>query len=198
MKLFGSSVSGNSYKARLLLAHLGIPYTWQEVDVRSGGTRTPEFLAKNPNHKVPLLEIEPGRYLAESGAILFYLADGTPFWPADHYARAQVLQWMFFEQFSHAPNLAAARFIRRFLPADHARRAELPQLLERGDEALGIMEQHLAARAFFVDERYTIADIALFAYTHVAAEGGFDLARFPALQAWLGRVRQQPGFIPLG
>lgn len=195
--VFGMSLSGNCYKVKLLLEQLGTPYTWDEVDVLGGATRQPEFLARNANGRVPLLEIEPGCYLPESNAILCYLADGTPLWPAAKLAHAQTLQWLFFEQYSHEPAIAVARFICRFLPAEHPRRAELPRLLERGYQALDVMEQHLQAHTFFVAERYTIADIALFAYTHVAAEAGFELARFPALGAWLQRVAAQPHFFPM-
>lgn len=196
-KVFGMSDSGNCYKVKLLLEQLGDPYQWEEVDSLNGATRQPQFLAMNPNGKVPLLEIAPGRYLAESNAILCYLAEGTPFWPAQRLARAQALQWMFFEQYSHEPYIAVARFICKFLPPDHPRRAELPRLLERGYQALAVMEQHLAHRSYFVDDIYSIADIALFAYTHAAADGGFALDRFPAIDAWLRRVKTQPKFISI-
>lgn len=194
---YGMSLSGNCHKVKLLLEQLHLPYRWEEIDIMQGLTRTPEFLAKNPNGRVPTLEISPGNFLPESNAILCYLADGTQFWPADRLLRAQTLQWMFFEQYSHEPYVAVARFICVFLPPDHARRAELPRLHERGYQALQVMEQHLASRKFFVGERYTIADIALFAYTHVATDGGFDLSRFGAVTAWLERVSAQPGFLPM-
>lgn len=196
-KLFGMSASGNCYKVRLLLEQLGSPYAWQEMDILKGDTRTPQFLAMNPNGKVPVLEIEPGRYLAESNAILCYLAEGTPFWPEDRFERASVLQWLFFEQYSHEPYIAVARFICKLLPADHPRRETLPQLHERGYQALAVMEQHLARRAFFVGDHYSIADVALFAYTHVAADGGFQLDRFPAVRAWIDRVKAEPKFVPM-
>lgn len=196
-KVFGSSHSGNSYKLRLLLSQLQIPHAWQEVDILQGATRTPEFLAMNPNGKVPLLQVEPGRYLPESNAILCYLAEGTPLWPADRWGRADALHWMFFEQYSHEPYIAVARFVMKFLPADHPRRAEVPNLHERGYKALGVMEQHLSAHPFFAGDAYSIADIALFAYTHVAGDGGFELGRYPAVAAWIGRVAAQPRFIPL-
>src|SRR5690606_23126269 len=166
------SASGNCHKVRLMLELLGKEYRWREVDSINGGTRTPEFLAMNPNGKVPLLEFAPGRYLPESNAILCYLAEGTPFWPADRLARAHALQWMFFEQYSHEPYIAVARMISRFLPADHPRRAELPGLLERGNRALAIMEQQLSGSAYFAGERCSVADIALYAYTHCAGDGG--------------------------
>jgi glutathione S-transferase len=197
-KVFGMSSSGNCYKVKLLLEQLGAAYQWIETDIMRGESRTARYLAMNPNGKVPLLEIGPGDYLPESNAILAYLADATAFWPQDRWARAQALQWMFFEQYSHEPYIAVARFICVFLPPDHARRAELPRLLERGRLALDVMEQHLARHAFFVAERYSIADIALFAYTHAAGDGGFDLSRYPAISAWIERVKSQPKFIAMG
>ena len=196
-KVYGMSSSGNCYKIKLLLEQLGKPYAWAEIDIMQGSTRTKEFLAMNPNGKVPTLEIEPCVFLAESNAILHYIAEGTALMPSGKLARAQALQWMFFEQYSHEPYIAVARFICKFLPADHARRLELPRLLERGNQALGVMEQHLMTRTFFVDERYSIADIALFAYTHEADVGGFDLAAYPAVSRWLERVAQQPKFFPM-
>ena len=197
LKVYGMSSSGNCYKIKLLLEQLARPYAWEEMDIMQGSTRTKEFLAMNPNGKVPMLEIERGLYLAESNAILHYLADETVFMPTKRLARAQVLQWMFFEQYSHEPYIAVARFICKYLPADSARRAELPRLLERGYQALSVMEAHLATRSFFVDEKYSIADIALFAYTHEAEIGGFDLARCPAICRWLNRVAAQPKFFPV-
>jgi glutathione S-transferase len=194
-KVYGMSSSGNCYKVRLLLEQLQSAYQWVELDTRSGLTRSSEFLAKNPNGRVPLLELEPGQFLAESDAILFYLAEGTAFWPQHKRARAEVLQWMFFEQYSHEPYIAVARFICTMLPAGHARRSELPRLYERGAQALAVMEQHLAQRAFFVADAYSIADIALYAYTHVAGEGGFELRRYPAIGAWLARVEGQAHFV---
>jgi glutathione S-transferase len=189
--------SGNGYKIRLLLAQLGTPCRHVELDIMRGETRTPQFLAKNPNGRIPLLELEDGRCLAESDAILWYLADGTDFVPIERFARAQVLQWLFFEQYSHEPNVATPRFIMRHLSADSPRRAELPQRQTRGHEALAVMEQHLRGRSYFVDERYGIADIALYAYTHVAEQGGLELARYPQLRAWLGRVAAQPRHVRL-
>ena len=162
--------SGNGYKVRLLLAHLGRPYRHVELDIMRGETRTPEFLAINPNGRIPALRLEDGRHLAESDAILWYLAEGTAYLPADPFQRAQVLQWMFFEQYSHEPYVATPRFILRHLPADSPRRAELPHRQARGREALAVMERHLQERSFFVGESYGIADIALYAYTHVAVK----------------------------
>jgi glutathione S-transferase len=196
-RVYGMSSSGNCYKVRLLLEQLQQPYEWIEIDVRSGVTREPQFLDRNPNGRVPTLEYEPGKYLAESDAILVYLAEGSGFWPQQRLQRAQVLQWMFFEQYSHEPYIAVARFICVALPAQHERRAELPRLHERGYQALAVMEQHLARERFFVGDAYSIADIALYAYTHAAGEGGFELQRFPAVGAWIARVEGQPRFVPM-
>jgi glutathione S-transferase len=197
LKVYGMSSSGNCYKIKLLLEQLGKPYAWEEIDIMQSSTRTKEFLVMNPNGKVPTLEIEPGVFLAESNAILHYIAEDSAFMPIGKLARAQALQWMFFEQHSHEPYIAVARFICKFLPADHARRSELPRLLERGNQALGVMEKHMATRTFFVDERYSIADVALFAYTHDADIGGFDLPTYPAVSRWLERVAAQPKFFPM-
>ena len=191
--VYGMRASGNCYKLQLLLDQLGREYRWVEVDSAHGATRTPEYLAKNPNGKVPLLELEDGRRLAESDAILCYLAEGTLFLPDDRWLHAQTLQWLFFEQYSHEPYIAVARFIRNWLPADHPRQAEVPGLLQRGAQTLAVMEQHLQQHEWLVGEHYGIADIALYAYTHCADDGGFDLAVYPAIVAWLERVRQQPG-----
>jgi glutathione S-transferase len=196
-RLYGMSASGNCHKVKLLLEQLREPYEWREVDIFQGGSRTPEYLAMNPNGRVPLLQIDAGTWLPESNAILFYLAEGTPFLPADRLQRAQVLQWMFFEQYSHEPYVAVARLICGYLPPDHERRAELPRLRERSHQALKVMEQHLAQRAFFVGERYSIADIALFAYTHVADTGGIELAPYPAIRRWIDGVCAQPFFVAM-
>ncbi|HET7198358.1 MAG TPA: glutathione S-transferase family protein [Burkholderiales bacterium] len=195
--VYGMGSSGNSYKVRLALEQLALPYRWVEVDTNKGETRSAKFLARNPNGKVPTLELPEGACLPESNAILNYLAHGTPLLPDGRLERARVLQWMFFEQYSHEPYVAVARSILRYLPSDSPRRAELPRLHERGHQALGVMEQQLAAEPFLAAGRYTIADIALYAYTHCAAEGGFDLGRYPALRAWLARVEAQPRFTPL-
>jgi glutathione S-transferase len=193
LTLYDYADSGNTYKARLLLAQLGLDYRSVELDIDKGETRTPEFLAKNPNGRVPALELEDGTVLAESNAILCYLADGTPYWPSERRMRAQVLQWLFFEQYSHEPYVATPRYIIRHLGRDHARAAELPARIERGHQALKVMETHLAREPFFVAQRYTIADIALYAYTHVAHEADIDLTAYPSVRAWLARVASQPG-----
>ena len=197
MHLFDNLDSGNGYKVRLLLAQLGQRYDWTDLDIDAGKTRTPEFLKRNPNGRIPTLELDEGTNLAESNAILWYLAEGTPFVAADRLGRAQALQWMFFEQYSHEPYVATPRFIVKHLPADHPRRAELPDRLARGRAALAVMETHLEGRQFFVGKRYSIADIALYAYTHVAHEGGHDLAPYPGVNAWIKRVAAQRRYVPL-
>jgi glutathione S-transferase len=197
MRLFDYLDSGNGYKVRLLLAQLDLPYEWTEVDLDGGETRRPPFLKRNPNGRIPTLELDDGTNLAESNAILWYLAEGSDFVPGDRLGRAQALQWMFFEQYSHEPYVATPRYIVKHLPADHARRAELPDRLAKGRAALGVMETHLATRRFFVRERYSIADIALYAYTHVAHEGGHDLEPYSAVRAWLERVASQPRYVAL-
>jgi len=198
MRLYDFHDSGNGYKVRLLLAQLGIGYQYIDVDILSGQSRTPEFLARNPNGRIPVLELDDGTFLPESNAILFYLAEGTRFLPADKLERAHVLQWMFFEQYSHEPNIATSRFWLKHTELDAERRRRLEEKKTLGLAALVVMETHLGGREFFVGERYTIADIALYAYTHVAGEGGFDLAPYPAVRGWLARVRAQPGHITLG
>ena len=179
------------------LARLGQAYDWTDLDLDAGATRTPEFLKRNPNGRIPTLELDDGTNLAESNAILWYLAEGSNFVPEDRLGRAQTLQWMFFEQYSHEPYVATPRHIVKHFPPDHPRRAELPERLAKGRAALGVMETHLSSRRFFVQERYTIADIALYAYTHVAHEGGHDLAPYPAVGGWLERVSSQPRYVPL-
>ena len=197
MRLYDYLPSGNGYKVRLLLAQLAIPFELVQLDIVKGETRTPEFLAKNPNGRIPLLEVEPGKFLPESNAILFYLSEGTPFLPADRWERAQVLQWMCFEQYSHEPNIATVRFWVHYTELTPERRAAIEQKRPLGYAALDVMERHLAQHRFFVGERYTIADIALYAYTHVADAGGFDLGRYPAVRAWLERVRAEPRHVPI-
>lgn len=197
MIVYGMSVSGNCHKVRLLLEQLDRDYRWIEIDSAHGATRTPEYLAKNANGKVPMLELDDGRVLVESNAILCYLAEGTPFLPGDPWQRAQALSWMFFEQYSHEPYIAVARFIRGWTPLDSPRRAELSTLRERGEQALSVMEKHLATHAWFGGPAYGVADIALFAYTGVAHHGGFDVSGYPAVAGWLARVRATPGFVPV-
>jgi glutathione S-transferase len=196
LRLYDYLPSGNGYKVRLLLTQLGTPFERIELDILKGETRTPAFLAKNPNGRIPLLELDNGGFLPESDAILFYLAEGTALLPDDRFDRARVLQWMFFEQYSHEPNIATVRFWLHSAMTDE-RRAMLEGKRKLGYAALDVMERHLASRSFFVGEGYTIADIALYAYTHVADEGGFDLSRFSAVRDWMQRVRAQPRHIPI-
>ena len=197
IRLYDYLSSGNGYKVRLLLTLLAIPFERVELDIVKGDTRTSEFLEKNPNGRIPLLETENGKHLAESNAILFYLAEGTSYMPDDPFERAQVMQWMFFEQYSHEPNIATVRHWIMHLGVSEERREVLAQKQEQGYAALRVMEKQLKDHEFFVAERYTIADIALYAYTHVAPQGGFELESFPAIRAWLNRVSQQPGHIPI-
>jgi glutathione S-transferase len=195
MLLYNSQVSGNCYKVRLLFAHLGIDYEREELDVVDRSNRPDVLSGLNPALRVPTLVLDDGRALAESDAILFYFAEGTEYLPEDAYERAQVLQWMFFEQYNHEPNIAVARFRQMFgvEVSDGEREAR-----QRGGEAaLNAMESHLVDHTFLVGERYTIADIALYAYTHVAPEGGFELEPYPAIGAWLRRVATQPGHVPI-
>lgn len=195
--LYGMSSTGNCYKLQLLMAQLGREYEWEEIDVTRGENLSPEFLAMNDRGKVPVMKLDDGRTMSESNAILNYLAQGTPLLPDDAWERAKTLQWMFFEQYSHEPYIAVSRFIQKFLPADHPRRASLATLKPFGDEALAAMERHLGRLPWFGGERYTIADIALFAYTHIAEDGGFDLGAYPHVERWIKRVRMQPGFVPM-
>ncbi|MDH3378821.1 MAG: glutathione S-transferase family protein [Gammaproteobacteria bacterium] len=196
LRLYDFWESGNCYKVRLLLSQLGEPFERVPVDILQGQTRTESYLKRNPNHRVPLLEWPDGRTLAESNAILFCIADGTPFLPADPWSRAQVLQWMFFEQYSHEPYIAVVRFW-HFTEQVEQNINTLPGKMYGGYGALGVMEQHLATRTFFVRDTYSIADIALYAYTHVADEGGFELDRFPAIQCWLSSVSEQANHVAI-
>jgi len=195
LRVYGDIQSGNCYKVKLLLMQLGLPHEWIFTDIRAGATRTPAFLAKNPNGRIPLLELAPGRFLPESNAILWYLADGTPLVSGDRLERAQALQWMFFEQYSHEPYIATSRYYIAFLGQPEKYREEIARRVKPGYAALGVMERQLAEHEFFAGARYSIADIALYAYTHVAHEGGFDLKGFPAVRDWLARVRGQPNHV---
>ena len=195
--IYGYSPSGNCHKLRMLLGHLGREHRWIETDSAHGATRTPDYLAKNPNGKVPMLELEDGRILTESNAMLCWLAEGTKYFGGDAWQRAQTLSWMFFEQYSHEPFIAVARFICGWTPLDSPRRADLPTLRSRGYQALAVMEKHLAGSAWFSGPDYGIADIALFAYTHCAGDGGFDLSAYPHVRAWLDNVRAVPSFVAM-
>ena len=195
-KLYDYLQSGNGYKVRLLLAQLEIPFQRIELDIEQGESRSEQFLARNPNGRIPLLELEDGTCLAESNAIQWYLAEGTRFLPEGTLARAQALQWMFFEQYSHEPFIAVLRHWMH-TGLDPSRKSQVTEKRKGGHEALSVMEAHLHLRDFFAGGRYSIADIALYAYTHVAHEGGFDLAAYPAVNAWLERVRGQANHVPI-
>jgi glutathione S-transferase len=196
--LYSMQRSGNSYKVRLALAQLRIPYNLCEIDILKGESHTPEFLAKNPSGQVPLLEVEPGRYLAESNAILWYIAGNTPLAPQDRFGRAEALQWMFFEQHSLEPSLGAAYFWLALIKGGRElQRHALEDWMEEGYRSLGVMEKHLRDHDYFVDGSYTIADIALYAYTHLAHQCDYDLSGFPAIRRWLARVAEQPGHISM-
>lgn len=199
MKLYDDPISGNGYKIRLLLAHLAQPYDYVPVNILRGETRTKAFLQRNLNGRIPVLELDSGEHLAESNAILYFLAQGSPYWPDNQFLQAQVLQWMFFEQYSHEPNIATPRFWIKCgaLEDTTFNRQLLANKQEAGRAALCVMEAHLAGRAFFVGEQYSIADIALYAYTHVAHEGGFDLSGYPAVLTWLDRVAAQPDHVSI-
>ena len=197
LRLYDNRLSGNGYKPRLALAHLGRVYERVEVDILRGETRTPAFLARNPNGRIPVLELEDGTCIAESNAILFYLADGSRLLPPDPLARALTLQWLFFEQYSHEPFIAVARHWMQHMEMTADQRAQLPAKQEGGRAALAVMETHLGRSGWFGGDAMTIADIALYAYTHVADEGGFGLADYPAVRAWLARVADQPGHVPM-
>ena len=196
MLLYDSAVSGNCYKVRLLLSHLGLPYERHEVDVVHRRGRKELLGDLNPALRVPTLVLDDGEALAESGAIIHYLAEGTAYLPEDRLQRARVLQWMFFEQYSHEPYIAVVRYWVSFAPS-RPPEEEISSRRAGGHAALVAMEKHLTTRRFLVAERYTIADIALYAYTHVAEEGGFALSAYPAIGSWLERVAAQPGHVPI-
>ena len=196
--LYSMQRSGNSYKVRLALAKLAMPYRLHEVDILKGESHTPEFLAMNPTGQVPLLEVAPGRYLAESNAILWYLAAGTPLAPEQRIERTMTLQWMFFEQHSLEPNIGAAWFWLALVKGGRElQQHALDDWMEEGHRALGVMDKHLKQQPFFVDRSLTVADLALYAYTHVAEQCDFDLSAFPYVRAWLDRVAAEPGHIAM-
>lgn len=196
-QLYDFRPSGNGYKVRLLLTQLGIPYTYIEKNILNRETRTPEFLAINPNGRIPVLALEPGVYLSESNAILIYLSEGTPYLPTDKLERAYVMQWLFFEQYSHEPYIATSRFLLSHSGKADQYRDVIEQKREPGYAALGVLETRLANHPFLVSDRYTIADIALYAYTHVADEGGFSLDAYPNIRAWIDRVAAQPNHLTI-
>ena len=196
--LYSMIDSGNCYKPRLLMAKLGIPFTNVEVSSHTGETRRPDYVAKNPNAMVPLLELDDGRRIAESNAILLYLAEGTRFLPADRYERALCHQWLFFEQYSHEPYIAVRKALLTFPErAKDATPERLALTLERGNKALGVMNRRLGESRFFAGAALSVADIALYAYTHTAEMGGFQIDAYPAVAEWLQRVEADPGHVPM-
>ncbi|QYK12338.1 glutathione S-transferase family protein [Shewanella rhizosphaerae] len=197
MKIYGDLQSGNCYKVKLLCALLGIEHEWIHVDILAGDTGNSEFLAKNPNGKIPLLELDDGRCLSESNAILNYLAAGSELLPQDSYALAKVQQWQFFEQYSHEPYIAVARFIAKYLGLPDNRRADYESKQQGGLKALAVMEGQLQETPYLTGEQLTTADVALYGYTHVAYEGGFDLTHYPAIQAWLMRIAAHPKYVAM-
>jgi len=197
MLLYNSAVSGNCYKVRLLAAHLGVPLELHELSVVDRSDRADLIGELNPALRVPTLVLDDGRGLPESNAILWYLGDGSDYIPTDRYERAQVLQWQFFEQYQHEPSIAVARFLRAYSGEAEKHADRIERAIRSGYAVLDIMELYLANHTYFVAERYTIADISLYAYTHVAPEGGFDLGGYPAMRAWLDRVAAQPGHITI-
>ncbi|MFN4228686.1 glutathione S-transferase family protein [Parvibaculum sp.] len=198
MRLYQMQDSGNCYKVRLTAHMLGLPLELVDIDILKGESRSEDFLRRNPNGRVPMVEFEDGHILAESNAIMFYLAEGTPLLPEDRFSRAQALQWMFFEQYSHEPYIAVARFWHSIKPGGREEKKDrFPEWHERGYQALAVMERHLSAREWFAGDDCSIADIALYAYTHVAHEGGFDLSPYGAIKGWMARLSAQPNHVPM-
>lgn len=195
MKVYGDIQSGNCYKVKLLCALLDIRHDWVPVDIMAGETRMPEFLAKNPNGKIPVIELADGRCLWESNAIINYLAAGSELLPSDPFELAKVQQWQFFEQYSHEPYIAVARFIAKYLGLPDDRRADYESKQAGGHKALSVMEAQLKRTPYLGGEHLTTADISLYAYTHVAGEGGFDLRAYPAIEAWLARIAAHPKYV---
>jgi glutathione S-transferase len=196
-KVYGDIISGNCYKVKLLMSLLDIEHEWVAMDILKGEAQQDSFKAKNPNARLPTLELSDGSFLWESNAILNFLADGTPYLPSDLLLRAQVLQWQFFEQYSHEPYIAVARFISKYLGMPDERREEFHAKQKGGHRALAIMEQQLRKSPYFVADKYSIADISLYAYTHVAHEGGFDLDPYPRIRAWLRRIETHPKHVTM-
>lgn len=197
-KVYGDVNSGNCYKIKLLLTQLEQPFQWIPVDILKQETRTPEFLQKNPNGRIPVIEWEEGQFLWESNAIMHFLSEGRQFLPSDKLKRAQVLQWLFFEQYSHEPYIATSRYLIRYLDGAQKYKEVLEEKRPKGYAALDVMEKHLSKYPFFVGDSYSIADIGLYAYTHVADEGGFDLSDYPGILAWFTRIESQPYYIKIG
>jgi len=197
MKIYGDIYSGNCYKLKLICALLGIEHEWIPVDIMRGETREDHFLALNPVGQIPICVTGDGQTLTESNAILYYLAQGSDLWPTDRLAQTRVLEWQFFEQYSHEPTIAVARFILVYLGLPDDRRREYEAKLKGGYRALDLMERHLKVQRFLVGQTCSIADISLFAYTHVAEEGGFDLSSYPAIGTWIASIEQLPGYIAM-
>ena len=198
MKIYADEQSGNCYKVKLVCALLGIKHQWVHVDILAGDTAANSFLAKNPNGKIPLVALDDGRHLWESNAIINYLASSSDLLPTDAFMVAKVQQWQFFEQYSHEPYIAVARFIAKYLGLPEDKKAEYAAKQTGGHKALAVMESQLTHSAFLVGEKLTTADISLYGYTHVAHEGGFDLSLYPAVQAWLARIEALPHYVPMG
>ena len=195
--VYGMRESGNCYKIKLLMHQLGLSYQWKEVDIFKGESQTEDYLKMNPVGEVPLLQLPDGSYLAQSNAILFYLAQDSAYYFSERKLAAEILQWMFFEQYTHEPYIAVARKIKKLLPAGHADNAKMPDLEKRGYHALGIMQRHLSKHDYFVNNAYSIADICLYAYTHVAHEGGFVLDDFPSILRWIEDVKAQANYVDM-
>ena len=197
MKIYGDIYSGNCYKLKLICALLALEHDWIPIDILHGETRSDSFLALNPNGQIPVCVTDDNAVLTESNAILFYLAQDSAYWPRDKLSQTRVLEWQFFEQYSHEPTIAVARFIKVYQGMPDARIDEYKKKLKDGYRALDIMEAHLADRDFLVGERCSIADISLFAYTHVAHEGGFDLSAYPMINGWIARIKSLPGYVAM-
>ncbi|AZG75196.1 glutathione S-transferase family protein [Shewanella livingstonensis] len=197
MTVHGDSMSGNCYKVQLVLNMLGVEHRWQEMSILAGDTQTSAFLVKNASGKIPLIELDDGHVLSESNAIMGYLAAGSSLIPSDNFINAKMYQWMFFEQYSHEPYIAVARFIQLYLGLPEERLVEYQSLHVKGHKALSVMDAELAAQPFLCGDQFTLADIALFAYTHVAHQGGFELGHYPNIRQWLARITLQAGFIAM-
>lgn len=197
MRIYGDSRSGNCYKIQLLLSLLGKTCEWVDIDIMKGETRAPSFLEKSPNGKIPLLELDDGRVLSESNAIMHYIAFNTPLVPSSPYQTSKLLQWQFFEQYSHEPYIAAARYINVYLGLPAEKKAEYDAKQAGGYKALAVMEHQLSLTPFLLGDTISLADISLFAYTHVAHEGGFDLSAYPAIRNWIQLIKDQKGFVPM-
>jgi len=195
--IYGMKESGNCYKIKLLMHQLDLDYNWREVDIFKGESKTDAYLSMNPVGEVPIMQLPDGGYLAQSNAILYYLAKDTPYFNSDRRLGAEILQWMFFEQYTHEPYIAVARKIKKLLPPGHPDNEKMPALEKGGYHALNVMQQHLSKNDFFVNNKYSVADISLYAYTHVAEEGGFVLDDYPSILRWLEDVKSQAGYVEM-